>query len=1262
VNERTIFMEALERATPGERAAFLDAACAGDPALRERVEALLRSHDDAGKFLGTPVPERLAGAAPDDTRTSPAAAESDEPTAGGGPAGPATAALIGGRYKLIEQVGEGGMGTVWLAQQTEPVRRSVAVKLIKPGMDSRQVLARFEAERQALALMDHPNIAKVHDAGATPDGRPFFVMELVKGTPITRYCDDHRLTPQQRLELFVPVCQAIQHAHQKGVIHRDLKPSNVLVAQYDGRPVPKVIDFGVAKAAGQPLTDKTLVTGFGAIVGTLEYMSPEQAELNQLDIDTRSDIYSLGVLLYELLAGSPPFTKGDLERAGMLEMLRVIREQEPSRPSTKLSSSDALPTLSANRGTEPARLTRLVRGELDWIVMKALEKDRNRRYETATGFAADVQRYLSDEPVQAGRPTAAYRLRKFVRRNKTSVGIAALVLFFLLLLGGGAGWAVRDRAAREAERAQERSQRLAKTTAQVETIFAEIERLEAEQKWPEALAAARRAQAVVAGSEADPDTSNRVRQVLADLEMVARLEEVRLREGELFVGANFDHAAADRLYAAAFRDYGVDLETLSAEEAATRLSSRSGIVGRLAAGLDQWAANSDWDGNDKLARDLSKLAASLDPDPWRLRLRQAVAAEDTPALLALAKAPDTARQPAQSQLLLANSLPRGCEPQAIALLERASEAYPADFWIHYQLGRMNHDLKRLEAEVRHYTAARALRPQNSVIWVNHGFALSAQGKLDEAIVCFHQAIELDSKNWMAYLNLGSVLGDQGKLDEAVVWHRKAIALAPKGDALVDLVNTSVAAVLNENLGGDLAQQGKLDEAIAYLHKAIELDPKYAKAHYQLGAVLGMQKQWGEAIAEFREAVRLKTDDALAHDGLGNALYERGELDQAIAEFREAIRLEPDLATAHGGLGNALRDKGQLDRAIAEYREAIRLKPDLAESHGNLGVALAAKGRLDEAIAEYREAIRLKKDSAEAHSNLGIALRDEGQLDQAIAEYREAIRLKPDRAEPHHNLGTALRDKGQLDQAIAEYREAIRLKPDLAESHNRLGALLRAKGQLDQAIAEYREAIRLKPDLAESHHALGVALRDKGQRDEAIAEFREAIRLKPDWPEVRQNLGKSLATNQAWGEAIAEYSKAIELEPKFALAQNNLAWLLSTCPAAKFHDPRRAVELAKKAVELAPKQRIYWNTLGIAQYVAGDYKAAIDALNKSMELSQGGDANDWFFLAMARWRLDDKKDARQWYDRAVEWMEKNEPRNEELGRFRAEAEKLLELKK
>jgi len=349
----------------------------------------------------------------------------------------AAGTVVAGKYKLLEAIGEGGMGEVWMAQQIEPVKRTIALKLIKSGMDSKTVVARFEAERQALSMMDHPNIARVLDVGATSAGRPFFVMELVKGTPITDFCDQRKLTPRQRLELFVPVCLAIQHAHQKGIIHRDIKPSNVLVALHDDKPVPKVIDFGVAKATGTPLTEKTLHTAFEQVVGTPAYMSPEQATFNQLDIDTRSDVYSLGVLLYELLTGTTPIERERFKQAALMEILRVVREEEPPRPSTRLSSTVTKASIAAQRGTEPARLTKELRAELDWVVMKSLEKDRTRRYETASGFAADVQRYLGGEAVQAHPPSVSYRMKKFIRKH-TGLAIAA-PLIFLALIGAAAG-------------------------------------------------------------------------------------------------------------------------------------------------------------------------------------------------------------------------------------------------------------------------------------------------------------------------------------------------------------------------------------------------------------------------------------------------------------------------------------------------------------------------------------------------------------------------------------------------------------------------------------------------------------------------------------------------------------------------------------------------------------------------------------------------------------------------------------------------------
>jgi serine/threonine protein kinase/Flp pilus assembly protein TadD len=894
-------------------------------------------------------------------------------------------ALIGS-YKLIEQIGEGGMGTVWMAQQTEPVKRLVAIKLIKAGMDSRQVIARFEAERQALALMDHTNIARVLEAGTTDAGRPYFVMDLVKGVPITRYCDEHHLTPRQRLGLFIPVCQAVQHAHQKGIIHRDLKPSNVLVALYDGKPVPKVIDFGVAKAAGQSLTEKTLVTGFGNLVGTLEYMSPEQAEINQLDIDTRSDIYSLGVLLYELLTGTTPFTKKDLEKAGMVEMLRVIREQEPSKPSTKLSTAGGLPTLAANRGMEPAKLTRLVRGELDWIVMKALEKERSRRYETANGLAADAQRYLNDEPVQACPPSTLYRMRKFARRNKGGLAGAALVLFLLVLLGSGVGWTVHDRSAREAETARQHAERQAKLAGQVESIVAEVDRLAREQKWPESLAAARRAEAAVAGGEPDGETAQRVRMLLKDLQLINRLEQIRMEKA-----ADSSWKQTDREYARAFRDYGVDVEEWAVESSVERLKARPALAIPLAAALDDWASlrpgipeaeASGW-------KRLVAVARGIDPEPMRDRLRSTwgrPALEARTELRRLAESIDIrAHHPATLESL-AHTLQRVELPDsAIRILREAQAVYPGDYWLNSALASALSQQKDFEGAIRFFTVAASLRPHT--FWDNHkiSFLLLQYGKFDEAGAVYRRNIGTEPKRSGPSIHLAG---------------------APRG-------------------------RGKLDEAILVLNKAIELDPTNSSNYF----------------------------------------------------------------------------------------------------------------------------------------HLALALRAQEKLDQANAAFDKAIEL-------------------------------------------------------------YRKAIELNPRSADAWFLLGNGLR------------------------VREK----------WEEAIAAFRKAIDIDPKLSLAHDSLAWILATRPETELRDSNRAVALAKRAVELKPEAGYFWNTLGAAQYRAGDWKAAVAALEKSMDLRNGGENFDWFFLAMAQWQLGEKDKAREWYERAVQSMDKNQPDDNELRRLQAESAELMELNK
>ncbi|HKX61290.1 MAG TPA: WD40 repeat domain-containing serine/threonine protein kinase, partial [Verrucomicrobiae bacterium] len=478
MTEREIFLEALEMTTPEARAAYLQAACGGDVVLRRKIDELLKEHFSNDSLL--------AGSALEGEQTAEA----------GSPASEAPAQMIG-RYKLLERIGEGGFGEVWMAEQREPVKRRVALKIIKPGMDSRQVVARFEAERQALAMMDHANIAKIFDAGVTEAGRPYFVMELVRGIKITDYCDQNQLPTRERLNLFILVCQAIQHAHQKGIIHRDIKPSNILVTLHDGVPVPKVIDFGIAKATQQELTDKTVFTQFQQFIGTPAYISPEQAEMSGLDIDTRADIYSLGVLLYELLVGQTPFDAKELMQGGIDALRQIIREKEPLRPSTRLNTlqGEARTTAGKRRQTEMGKLVYQLQGDLDWIVMKCLEKDRTRRYDTANGLAADLNRHLNHEPVVARPPTAAYRFQKAFRRNKLVFAAGAAIVMALVL--GVIGTTIGQLRAEKQRQAAEQKQ----TEAEAERRRAETEQQRADAQARKASASEQRSRRLLYASD-----------------------------------------------------------------------------------------------------------------------------------------------------------------------------------------------------------------------------------------------------------------------------------------------------------------------------------------------------------------------------------------------------------------------------------------------------------------------------------------------------------------------------------------------------------------------------------------------------------------------------------------------------------------------------------------------------------------------------------------------------------------------------------------
>ena len=1147
---KSIFLAAIEEHTPEQWPSFLDKACAGDLRLRGEVEKLLRARSEMGTFHEPPRPAALATALVPEIGERPG--------------------TIIGPYKLLEQIGEGGFGLVFMAEQQQPVRRKVALKILKPGMDTRQVIARFEAERQALALMDHPNIARVLDAGETSSGRPHFVMELVKGVPITDYCDQNRLTTRERLALFTHVCHAVQHAHHKGIIHRDLKPSNVMVTLHDGVPVVKVIDFGIAKALGQQLTDKTLFTGFAQMVGTPLYMSPEQAQLSGLDIDTRSDIYSLGVLLYELLAGVTPFDKERLRTAGYDEMRRIIREEDPPSPSTRLSTlGETAVTVSAQRQSDPRRLSRLLRGELDWIVMKALDKDRNRRYETANELARDVDRYLHDEPVLACPPSSWYRFRKFMRRKKSTVVVAAGVFLALAGIAGGIGWGLRDRAGRE----EALDQAVDRTLKETGPLFEQ-------ENWHEALGAVERADQLLAAA-GRTKRPPRLLELRTELSMAERLERIHQRpklelpvltsseagtgptiqerrassEQDFFFGRQ-----ADAEYALAFRDFGIDLDALEPAEAAEQIA-RCGIFPALVKALDQWgvfrrrARGPDDPGWKKLVT----IAGLADPDPLRNRCRETLLRRDRTAMEGLADSVPIEQVPVRTLVVLGMALSYvGAPDKAISLLRRAQHQYPSDLWLndalgdlswgafrpphtedalrfysialalrptrpqlHYVVGLILHYKKDVEGAIREFQAALKLDPKLAIAHISLGDALRTKNLLDPAIAEFRKAIELDPKSAPAHNSLGWALKAKNQLDEAIAEFRKAIDIDP------------ARPNPHNDLGIALKAKNQWDLAVSEFRTAIELDPKLAPVHDNLGIALAAKNQWDEAIAEHKKAIDLDPKFEPAHDNLGVALRAKNQLDEAIAEFRKAIELDPKCASAHMNLGVALRAKNQLDPAVAEFRKAIELDPRLAMAHYNLGGALKAKNQLDEAIAECRKSIDLDPKFVPAHYNLGNALLGKGQLKEAIGEYRKAIELDPKFVPAHYNLGNALRARNQWEATIAEYRKVIELDPGLANAHYDLAGALKAKNQLEEAIAEYRKAIELDPKLALAHFNLGIALLGKNQLDAAVAEFEKTIELDPKGAGAHHNLGVALQAKNQWDEAMSEYRKAIEFDPKGA---------------------------------------------------------------------------------------------------------------------------------
>ncbi len=963
-----LFLTALEIADSAARREFLARECAGDVALRQRVEALLSAHNATMGFDVDPSGPPLAA-----TNDAPAVGRPD--------------ALIAGRYKLRQQIGEGGMGTVWMADQTSPVKRKVAVKLIRVERgQSKMILARFEAERQAIALMDHPHIAKLLDAGTTDDGSPFFVMELVKGIPLNEFCDQHRLTVQERLTLFLQICSAVQHAHQKGIIHRDLKPSNILVESHDGKPVPKVIDFGLAKATtGLQLTDQSMFTAFGSVMGTPLYMAPEQANFNAVDVDTRADVYALGIILYELLTGTTPITRDTLKKAALDEMMRLVREQEAPKPSSRLSSADSAPNVAASRQMELAKLGRFVKGELDWIVLKALSKERDRRYETANGFARDIERFMNHEPVSAGPPSTRYRLQKFVQRNRGQVIAASLVL--CALLAGIAGTTVGLFEAKRQERlavAAADEERNAKDREAQRAEGERLAKLDAEAKKSEAQQAQARAEAgeKLAGE---------------------RLVQVEAEKAK---------AVQEQQIAQAVKDF---LQTKLLAQAdttaqANQLLKAGGLAGEAKL-------------NPTIRELLDRAAKELAPDkieanfPDQPLVQAEILRTVGGAYLGVGEAATAIPFLIRSvELLKARLGPE--HPDTLVSMHYLAQAYKA-------AGKLDLALPLFEETLKHFKARLGPEHPDTLVSMHYlAQAYKAAGKLDLALPLFEETLKHfkarlgpDHPNTLASMgNLAGAYQAAGKLDLALPLFEETLKLkkAKLGPDHPDTLSSM------NGLASAYQFAGKLDLALPLHEETLKL--KKAKLGPDHPSTL------------------------TSINNLAGAYRTAGKLDLALPLFEEALKLReaklgPDHPHTLGSINNlarAYQDAGKLDLALPLHEETLKFMqaklgldhPDTLYSMGNLAQAYQAAGKLD--LPLFEETLKLTKarlgpdhpDTLTSMHNLAAAYHAAGKNELALPLFEETLKLMKAKLGPDHpdtlismvNLGKAYCDAKQVAKA------------------------------------------------------------------------------------------------------------------------------------------------------------------------------------------------------------------------------------------------------
>jgi serine/threonine protein kinase/Flp pilus assembly protein TadD len=1156
-----LFLKALELPSRGERHAYLERACAADAPLRAEVEALLEASARAGSFLEAPAADL--------------AVTIDEHPVSEGPG-----AVIG-PYKLLEQIGEGGFGVVFMAEQIQPVRRKVALKVLKPGMDSRQVIARFEAERQALALMDHPNIAHVFDGGETVGGRPYFVMELVKGIRITDYCDQDQLTPRERLELFVSVCQAVQHAHQKGIIHRDLKPSNVLVTLHDGTPVVKIIDFGIAKATGQQLTDKTLYTGFAQLIGTPLYMSPEQAALSGLDVDTRSDIYSLGVLLYELLTGTTPFDKERFREAGYDEMRRIIREEEPPRPSTRLSTlGPAATAITAQRKSDPRKLSQLCRGELDWIVMKCLEKDRARRYESASALARDIERYLHDEPVQACPPSMMYRFRKFARRNKAILATATLVSLALLS-------AVVVLALSYLRINDEKSQKdQALQQALANEKMADTQR--------------RRAQANLVEARKAVDQML-IRVAEERLAYVPQMEQVRrkLLEDALEFYQKFLRQEGDdraiRLESAVAYRHLASIYRLLGQHAKSEEHFRKAI-----AMWEQLAAESRLDANGQSERILTYIHYN-----WLLSTRHRHEEAEKGAQRAvqlceqllpeLRESPKYRWLPLHSYLNLAEMVHVTRPEEAEKLIRRAIKLKTSQ----QDLADCYRNLARVLANAGPTRAQEARKACHEALAIFEKLAAEPQAPN-----------ELHDKIGDTLRTLGAVFVATGKMKEAAQAYSQAAESFEKVVATAPTVPgyREAAADAYNRLGQVLKSSGQAQGAEKAFRRALQLFTK-------LAADFPTSPQFQRYLVDHRLMLgRLLVAAGRPHEALelyGQAAKNPGKLG---ADLPGKLAYWRGLVQNQGELGRLLAASSRTKEAEAAYRQVLAIQKKLETEFS--------------AKRDYRQ------DLAHSHMNAAHLLRDIGRKEDAAKLYRLALahwnRLAADfpRETSHRanqidtllNLGHLLRGNRRHREAEQHYRRALGVGEKLAAECPKVAWYARYP-----AVCSYH----LGDLFCESHRrkeATDVYRRALVLYEKLMTKFPTAPSLSGEFSpiqEVEKNLGALLAetgqgksSEKTFGQAVRVFEKLVADFPKVPGHRGCLAIALEALSnayhaAGRAPEARRAFRRALAVFAQPPAglagEYTWWETkghthryLGFGFSEAGRHQEAIEAFGPAVE--------------------------------------------------------------